>query len=205
MRGGGTEPTRLWDIRWSITPARVKHTGQGGWASRLGWKQISRMQQPSCFCLYTSDHSAPQTKVLNMETGGQPLKQKKGQDNVSITKGKTRMLPCWFYPFLSMKLEALGFLDYVKARVLQLTARDGFSKMGKRVVELRNRISISTGFRLLVFRIPVLLLTIQWLCMDVRVGLWRKLSNEELVLLNCGVGEDSWESLGLQGDLTSPF
>ena len=36
--------------------------------------------------------------------------------------------------------------------------------------------------------------------MDVRVGLWRKLSAEELMLLNCGVGEDSWESLGLQGD-----
>ena len=41
--------------------------------------------------------------------------------------------------------------------------------------------------------------------MDVRVGLWRKLSAEELILLNCGVGEDSWESLGLQGDPTSPF
>ena len=40
--------------------------------------------------------------------------------------------------------------------------------------------------------------------MDVRVGLWRMLSTEELVLLNCGVGEDSWESLGLQGDPTSP-
>ena len=26
--------------------------------------------------------------------------------------------------------------------------------------------------------------------MDVRVGLWRKLSAEELTLLNCGVGED---------------
>ena len=26
----------------------------------------------------------------------------------------------------------------------------------------------------------------------------RKLSTEELMLLNCGVGEDSWESLGLQ-------
>ena len=26
---------------------------------------------------------------------------------------------------------------------------------------------------------------------------------EELMLLNCGVGEDSWESLGLQGDPTS--
>ena len=28
---------------------------------------------------------------------------------------------------------------------------------------------------------------------------------EELMLLNCGVGEDSSESLGLQGDPTSPF
>ena len=34
--------------------------------------------------------------------------------------------------------------------------------------------------------------------MDVRVGLWRKLSAEELMLLNCGVREDSWESLELQ-------
>ena len=37
------------------------------------------------------------------------------------------------------------------------------------------------------------------------VGLWRKLSSEELMLLNCGVEKDSWESLGLQGDPTSPF
>ena len=41
--------------------------------------------------------------------------------------------------------------------------------------------------------------------MDGRVGLWRKLSTEELMLLNCGVGENPWESLGLQGNLTSPF
>ena len=40
--------------------------------------------------------------------------------------------------------------------------------------------------------------------MDVRVGLQIKLSAEELMLLNCGVGEDSWESLGLQGDPTRP-
>ena len=38
--------------------------------------------------------------------------------------------------------------------------------------------------------------------MDVKVGLWRKLSAEELMLLNCGVGEDSLESLGLHGDPT---
>ena len=39
--------------------------------------------------------------------------------------------------------------------------------------------------------------------MDVSVGLERKLSAEELMHLNCGVGEDSLESLGLQGDATS--
>ena len=42
-------------------------------------------------------------------------------------------------------------------------------------------------------------------CIDVRAGLWRRLSAKELMLLNYGVGEDSWESLGLQGDPTSPF
>ena len=33
-----------------------------------------------------------------------------------------------------------------------------------------------------------------------RVGPERRLSAEELMLLNCGVGEDSWESLGQQGN-----
>ena len=33
----------------------------------------------------------------------------------------------------------------------------------------------------------------------------KKLSTKELMLLKCGVGEDSRESLGLQGDATSPF
>ena len=39
--------------------------------------------------------------------------------------------------------------------------------------------------------------------MDLRVGLQRKLSTQELMLLNCGVGEDFKESLGLKGDQTS--
>ena len=42
-------------------------------------------------------------------------------------------------------------------------------------------------------------------CMDVRVELQRKLSTEELNLLNCGVDKKTLEeSLGLQGDPTSP-
>ena len=32
-----------------------------------------------------------------------------------------------------------------------------------------------------------------------------KNKSEELILLNSGAGEDSWESLGLQGDPISPF
>ena len=35
--------------------------------------------------------------------------------------------------------------------------------------------------------------------MDVRVGPQRRLSAKELMLSNCGAGEDAWESLGLQG------
>ena len=38
--------------------------------------------------------------------------------------------------------------------------------------------------------------------MDVSVGLLKRLSTEELMLLNCGVGETR-ESLGLQGDQIS--
>ena len=32
----------------------------------------------------------------------------------------------------------------------------------------------------------------------------KKAEPKELMLLNCGIGEDSWEFLGQQGDLTSP-
>ena len=38
---------------------------------------------------------------------------------------------------------------------------------------------------------------------DMRVGPQRRLNADELMLLNCGVGEDSWESLVLQGDQIS--
>ena len=46
-------------------------------------------------------------------------------------------------------------------------------------------ITLPTKFRL------VKAMVFQWSCMDVRVGVPRKLSTEELMLLNCDVGEDS--------------
>ena len=39
--------------------------------------------------------------------------------------------------------------------------------------------------------------------MHVRVGPWGRVSAEELMLFNCDTGEDSWESLRLQGDQTN--
>ena len=39
--------------------------------------------------------------------------------------------------------------------------------------------------------------------MYMRAGPQRRLSAEELLLSNCGAKEDSWESLGLQGNQTS--
>ena len=44
----------------------------------------------------------------------------------------------------------------------------------------------------------------QWSCMDATVGLWRKLSAEELMLLSYGVGEDSWESLDFKIKSVNP-
>ena len=38
---------------------------------------------------------------------------------------------------------------------------------------------------------PVKAIVFQWSCLDVRIGLLGKLSAEELMLLNCGVGEYS--------------
>ena len=42
-----------------------------------------------------------------------------------------------------------------------------------------------------------------WPHADARAALWRRLSAEGLTLLHCGVGEDSWERLGRQGEETS--
>ena len=43
-----------------------------------------------------------------------------------------------------------------------------------------------------------------WVMYGCKSWTFRKLSTKELINLNCGVGEDFWESRGLQGDPTSP-
>ena len=84
--------------------------------------------------------------------------------------------------FLGSKITAEGDCSHeIKRRLL----------LGRKVITnldsiLKSRdITLSTNVRLVKAMVfPVL-------CMDVRVGLLRKLSTEELMLLNCGVGENS--------------
>ena len=66
------------------------------------------------------------------------------------------------------------------------------------------RVRSSAYLRLLIFLSKILIPACASSDLVFRM-MWRRLSTEELMLLNCGVGEDSWESLGLQGNPTSPF
>ena len=102
----------------------------------------------------------------------------------------------WDFIFLGSQITADGDCSHeIKRRLL----------LGRKLMTnldsiLKSRdITLPTKFSL------VKAMVFQWSCMDVRVGLWRRLSTKESMLLNCGVGEDSWESLGLQEDATSPF
>ena len=96
--------------------------------------------------------------------------------------------------FLGSKITADGDCSHEIKRLLLL---------GRKVMTRLDSILKSRDITLPTKVHLVKAMVFHWSCMDVRVGLWRKLSAKELMLLNCGVGEDSWESLGLQGDPTS--
>ena len=90
-------------------------------------------------------------------------------------------------------------------KIIALTRQNFVGKVMSLLLNMLSRLVITflpRSKHLLIISYPQYIF--QWSCMDMRVGLWRKLSSKELMLLNCGVGEDSWESLGLQGDPTSP-
>ena len=77
------------------------------------------------------------------------------------------------------------------------------SFLGKKAIRNPDRVLKSRGITLPT-KVPIVKAMIFAVVLyDVRVGLYRRLSTKELMLLNCGVGEDSWETLGLQGDQTS--
>ena len=63
--------------------------------------------------------------------------------------------------------------------------------LGRKAMTNLDSILKSRDFTLPTMVCLVKAMVFQSSCMDVRVGLYRKLSTEELMLLNCGVGEDS--------------
>ena len=84
--------------------------------------------------------------------------------------------------FLGSKITAEGDCSHEIKRCLLL---------GRKVMTNLDSIFKSRGITLPTKVRLVKAMVFQWSCMDVRVGLRRKLSTEELMLLNCGVGEDS--------------
>ena len=88
--------------------------------------------------------------------------------------------------FLTSKITPDGDCSHEVKRCL-LLGRKAMTNLDS-ILKSRD-ITLPTRVRLvkaMVFPYPYM-----WSCMDVRVGPLRKLSTEELMLLNCGVGEDS--------------
>ena len=84
--------------------------------------------------------------------------------------------------FLGSKITADGDCSHEIKRCLLL---------GRKVMTNLDSILKSRDITLPTKSIWSRLWFLQWSCMDVRVGLQRKLSAEELIILNYGVGEDS--------------
>ena len=82
--------------------------------------------------------------------------------------------------FLGSKITADGDCNHEIKRHLLL---------GRKVVTNLDSILKSRDITLPTKFCLVKAMLFQWSCMDVRAGLWRKLSTEGLMLLNCGVGE----------------
>ena len=84
--------------------------------------------------------------------------------------------------FLGSKITADGDCSHEIKRCLQL---------GRKVMTNLDSIFKSRDITLPTKVLLVKAMVFQWPCMDVRVGLCRKLSAKELILLNYDVGEDS--------------
>ena len=85
--------------------------------------------------------------------------------------------------FLSSKISAGG--DYSHEIKRRLLSR-------RKAMTNLDSILKSRDITLLTMVHLVKTVVFQWLCMDMRAGLQRKLNAEELMLFNCDVGEDSF-------------
>ena len=136
------------------------------------------------------------------------VKEESEEIGLKLNIQKTKIMASG--PITSWQIEAETVSDFIFGG-FQITADGDCSHeikrrllLGRKVMTNLDSVLKSINITLPTKVCPVKAIIFRWSCMDVRVGLWRKLSTKELMLLNCGVGEDSWESLGLQGDPTSP-
>ena len=109
-----------------------------------------------------------------------------------------RKLRSWhLVPSLRGKYMGKQVRDFILG-ISKITADDDCSHEIKRCLLLGRKVmtNLDSVFKSRAITLPtkvplVRLWFFQWSCMDMKVGLRRKLSAKELMLLICGVGEDS--------------
>ena len=97
--------------------------------------------------------------------------------------------------FLSSKITADGNCSHGIKRSL-LLGRKAMTNLDS-ILKTRNITLLTKVYIIKVMIFPV----VMYKCESWTI----RLSAEELMILNCGAGEDSWESLGLQADQISQF
>ena len=100
----------------------------------------------------------------------------------------------WLY-FLGSKITAVGDCSHETKRCLLL---------GKKVITNLDSILKSRDITLPTKVHLVKAMVFPMVMYECESWTVKKAEHQELMLLNCGVGKDSWESLGLPGDPASP-
>ena len=116
----------------------------------------------------------------------------KGETNLDSNLDRGTVETVSDFIFLSSKITADGDCSHEIKRLLLLAGKPRQHIKKQIVISLLTKVHL---VKAVVF--PVVMVG----CESWTV---KKLSTEELILLNCGFGEDSGESLELQGDPTSP-
>ena len=143
------------------------------------------------------------------------VKEERGKAGLKLNIQKMKILASGLITSWQIDGETMETVTDFIVLVSEITADDDCSHEIKRCMHLGRKAIISPDSILKSrdFTLPINVHLVKALVFPLvmygckswtikRVELERKLKAKELMLLSCGVGEDSWESLGLQEDST---
>ena len=180
----------------------------------LGWM---KQKLESSLLEEISITSDMQMTILMAESKEEPkiflmkVKEKSEKFDLKLNVQKTKIMassPIMLWPIDGETMETVTDFIFLGS---QITADGDCSHeikrrllLGRKAMTNLDRILKSRDIALLTKVSIVKAMVFQLSSVDVRVGPWRRLSAKELMFLNCGVQEDSWESSWQQGDQNSP-